>query len=102
MKQKQVIFICIVILVSCLVAHFLAHEQAHIQIFRYYGVSSSLVWIPEEFKLQVFPTGDMSIPADVRLPNSINEAIGYQLAPLFLGVMGLQLVQIIVSMRRFD
>jgi len=69
------------------------HENAHVEINSKQGIDSYIVLDFGGLRTvaDVYPLRD-----DVtRLGHSFNEAVGYQLTPLLLGVMGLQVIGII-------
>jgi len=69
------------------------HENAHVEINAKQGIDSRIVLDFGGLRTvaDVYPLRD-----DVtRLGHSVNEAVGYQLTPLLLGVMGLQVIGII-------
>lgn len=85
MKKEKYLFFSILIIVSvCIAAHYYMHELAHVVIFSFYGVDSHIEAVGFA-KFIVVPHSQ--VPSEAWLSHSINEAVGYQLFPLFLAII---------------
>jgi len=76
------------------------HEVAHQTINTYFGVSSHIEFFGGALGSTVVDSG--VIPEAGILAHSINEAVGYQLLPLFLGIMALQIIGIMLNVNKQD
>jgi len=73
------------------------HEVAHQRMNEYYGIESHIEF---SFPNAMVVADTEKMPVSLILAHSINEAIGYQLIPLFLGIMLLQLFQAIILLKK--
>ncbi len=81
------------------------HEIAHIQINKYFGVDSHIEYFTKDYPISTVADNKFSNSEDRRFAyfaHSINEAVGYQLTPYFLGVMLLQIILIMSILTKKD
>lgn len=64
-----------------------AHEHAHVQIYKYYGVDSTVHMDLFSGETQATSPVPNEYRGEIELAHGINEAVGYQLSPPLIAIV---------------
>jgi hypothetical protein len=84
MKSNLILTLIGVIFIGLFCFFAYMHEQAHVQIYKHYNINSHIEYIKSFPNLATYPESNCPENSTCKLENSINEAIGYQLMPIFV------------------
>lgn len=95
-RETCLVILVFFILIVCSITFVMGHEEAHKKINDYNGIDSNV----EYYILGAHTVSESPLTQEAIIGHGINESIGYQLAPLLVGIMALQAITLFVIMRK--
>jgi hypothetical protein len=84
------VLVGVIIMALSLGVSFFQHELVHVNNAEKEGIDSYITFLPDKLAIATvrIETGTKVLSKEGVLANSINEAVAYNLTPLFVGIMG--------------